>query len=86
MNNTASFSARLVGLLAKTTPQYQNEIRLFVAVGIFGGFTTFSAFSLDAITLIQRGEILQAATYILLSVILSLAGLMIGLYAMRVAL
>ena len=76
----------LVGVLAKTTLQYQNEIRLFVAVGIFGGFTTFSAFSLDAITLIERGDILQAATYILLSVILSLAGLMMGLYAMRVAL
>ncbi len=76
----------LVGLLAKTTPQYQSEIRLLVAVGIFGGFTTFSAFSLDTITLIERGEIVLAVTYILASVILSLIGLMMGLYAMRVAL
>jgi fluoride exporter len=76
----------LVGFLAKTTPQYQNEIRLFVAVGVFGGFTTFSAFSLDAITLIERGDFIQAATYILASVIFSLIGLMMGLYAMRVAL
>ena len=74
----------LVGVLARTTPQYQNEIRLFVAVGIFGGFTTFSSFSLDAIVLIERGEVLQAAVYIVGSVLLSLVGLWIGLTAVRV--
>ncbi|WP_055049157.1 fluoride efflux transporter CrcB [Devosia sp. A16] len=74
----------LVGVLAKTTPQYQNEIRLFVAVGIFGGFTTFSSFSLDAIVLIERGDILLAAVYIVGSVLLSLAGLWMGMLAMRV--
>jgi len=74
----------LVGILAKATPQYANEIRLFVAVGIFGGFTTFSSFSLDAFTLIERGEIVLALVYILGSVILSIAGLWLGLTAMRV--
>jgi CrcB protein len=74
----------LVGVLAKTTPQYQNEIHLFVAVGVFGGFTTFSSFSLDAISLIERGEIVLALAYILGSVIVSLAGLWLGLTAMRV--
>jgi CrcB protein len=74
----------LIGTLAKFTPQYQNEIRLFVAVGIFGGFTTFSSFSLDAITLIERGDILLAAVYIVGSVLLSLAGLWMGMLAMRV--
>ena len=74
----------LVGILAKTTPQYQNEIRLFVAVGVFGGFTTFSSFSLDAIALLERGEILQAAIYVVGSVLLALAGLWIGLTAVRV--
>ncbi|WP_423067881.1 fluoride efflux transporter CrcB [Devosia sp. CN2-171] len=74
----------LIGLLAKFTPQYQNEIRLFVAVGIFGGFTTFSSFSLDAIVLIERGDILQAGVYIVGSVLLSVAGLWMGLTAMRV--
>ena len=74
----------LIGVLAKTTPQYQNEIRLFVAVGIFGGFTTFSSFSLDAITLIERGDILLAGVYIVGSVLLSLAGLWMGMLAMRV--
>lgn len=76
----------LVGFLAKTTPQFQNEIRLFVAVGIFGGFTTFSSFSLDAITLIERGDFVLAAAYILGSVLLSLAGLWLGLQSMRVIL
>lgn len=74
----------LVGVLAKTTPQYQNEIRLFVAVGIFGGFTTFSSFSLDAITMIERGDVLLASVYIVGSVILSVAGLWMGMLAIRV--
>ncbi len=74
----------LVGFLARTTPQYQNEIRLFVAVGMFGGFTTFSSFSLDAITLIERGDYLLAALYIVGSVLFAIAGLMMGLWAMRV--
>ena len=74
----------LVGFLARTTPQFQDEIRLFVAVGIFGGFTTFSSFSLDAITLIERGDYMLAAFYIVGSVLLSVAGLMMGLWAMRV--
>ncbi|MDB5540068.1 MAG: fluoride efflux transporter CrcB [Devosia sp.] len=74
----------LVGVLAKATPQYQDEIRLFVAVGIFGGFTTFSSFSLDAIVMIERGDILLAGVYIVGSVLLSIAGLWMGLLAMRV--
>jgi CrcB protein len=76
----------LVGTLAKTTPQFANEIRLFVAVGIFGGFTTFSSFSLDAISMIERGDFVLATAYIVGSVLLSLAGLYVGLAAMRVAL
>ena len=74
----------LVGVLAKYTPNYQNEIRLFVAVGLFGGFTTFSSFSLDAIALIERGDVLLAGVYIVGSVLLSIAGLWMGMLAMRV--
>lgn len=76
----------LVGVLARTTPQFQNEIRLFVAVGMFGGFTTFSSFSLDAIAMLERGQFLLAGGYILGSVAFAIAGLWIGLLAMRVAL
>ncbi len=73
----------LIGILAKTTRQYQNEIRLFLAVGIFGGFTTFSSFSLDAFSLLERGDYLLAALYILGSVALGIAGLAMGLFAVR---
>ena len=76
----------LVGVLAKYTPQFQNEIRLCVAVGVFGGFTTFSSFSLDVITLAERGDLGLAAIYVVGSVILSVTGLWMGLLAMRVAL
>jgi CrcB protein len=74
----------LIGALAKSAPHYQDEIRLFVAVGMFGGFTTFSSFSLEAITLIERGDFMLASVYIVGSVLLSLAGLWIGLSAVRV--
>ena len=73
----------LIGVLARTTPEWQSEARLFVAVGMFGGFTTFSSFSLDAVTLIERGEGALAATYILLSVLVSIAALFAGLYLVR---
>lgn len=55
--------------------------RLFFVTGLLGGFTTFSAFSLDALTLWQRGEAGTAILYVGLSVILSLAAAWGG-YAM----
>jgi len=73
----------LIGILARTTPQMSNEIRLFVAIGILGGFTTFSSFSLDTITLIERGALTQAMLYIALSVVVCLAGLYLGLLVTR---
>ncbi|WP_375280203.1 fluoride efflux transporter CrcB [Pseudooctadecabacter sp.] len=55
----------------------------FLMTGVLGGFTTFSAFSLEAYTLFERGEIGQAALYVALSVILSLAALVAGVFIMR---
>ncbi|MCU0910471.1 MAG: fluoride efflux transporter CrcB [Rhodobacteraceae bacterium] len=55
----------------------------FVATGILGGFTTFSTFSLEAMTLYQRGEPALAALYVGLSVVLSIAGLALGLWVGR---
>jgi len=54
-----------------------------VMTGVLGGFTTFSAFSLDAFRLIEKGDIGQAAIYIALSVILSIAALIAGILIMR---
>ncbi|MFQ6553441.1 fluoride efflux transporter FluC [Aestuariibius insulae] len=55
----------------------------FVQTGLLGGFTTFSAFSLEAVTLYERGAIGQAALYVGLSVGLSIAGLFLGLVMAR---
>src|SRR3954471_9112113 len=57
--------------------------RLFLMTGILGGYTTFSAFSLDAALLYERGEIGLAVFYVLGSVVFSIAGLFAGLALMR---
>jgi len=57
--------------------------RLFVMTGILGGYTTFSAFSLDAGLLYERGELGLSAAYVLGSVVLSIAGLFAGLALVR---
>jgi len=59
------------------------DMRAFLTVGILGGFTTFSSFSLDAVLLIQRGDLGWAAVYVLGSVVLSLLGLVAGLHLVR---
>ena len=57
--------------------------RLFLMTGILGGYTTFSAFSLDAALLYERGEIGLALLYVLGSVVLAIAGLFAGLALVR---
>nr|WP_210312001.1 fluoride efflux transporter CrcB [Afipia massiliensis] len=57
--------------------------RLFIMTGILGGYTTFSAFSLDAVTLYERGEMGMALFYVVGSVVLSIAGLVAGLALVR---
>ncbi len=59
------------------------ELRLFAATGLLGGFTTFSAFSLDVAVLWERGEGLLAASYVLVSVCGAIAALFAGLYLVR---
>jgi len=59
------------------------EMRLFIATGILGGFTTFSAFSLDAAVLWERGAQGAAALYVSASVIGALAALFAGLWLAR---
>jgi CrcB protein len=56
---------------------------LFLTTGILGGFTTFSAFSLDAALLYERGQIAGAAIYVLASVALAIGALFAGLAIMR---
>jgi fluoride exporter len=75
----------LAGWLAlKTGESWTQSVRLFFATGILGGFTTFSAFSLEAVLLWERGASAAAAAYVLASVVLSIAGLLAGLLVVRV--
>ena len=60
-----------------------NELRALLTVGLLGGFTTFSAFSLDFATLIERGEAVIAAGYVAASVALALAGIFVGMHLVR---
>ncbi len=57
--------------------------RLFLTTGILGGFTTFSAFSLEAALLYERGELIGAAIYVVASVVLAILALFAGLAIVR---
>ena len=60
-----------------------NELRLLLMTGLLGGYTTFSAFSLDAILLIERGAYSAATGYILANVVGSILALLLGLMLAR---
>ena len=77
----------LMGLAAGGVAQsaLHPDTRLMLTTGVLGGFTTFSAFSLDAVGLWQRGETTQALAYVALSVALAIVGLVAGLAVTRLA-
>lgn len=77
----------LIGLLAGLFGALETgqNARLFLITGFLGGFTTFSAFSLDALTLWERGAAMQSGFYVLGSVILSLIAAALGLLLTRLA-
>ena len=72
----------LVGGLARLSVPGENW-RLFTAIGMLGGFTTFSSFALDTVNMIERGALLAALGYVLLSVAGAILGVFAGLAAMR---
>ncbi len=59
------------------------ELRLFLATGLLGGFTTFSAFSLEVANYVRSGDMTRAALYAFLSVALGLAALLLGMWLSR---
>jgi len=73
----------LMGWLMRTEPDNANTIRLFAGVGILGGFTTFSAFSLDAMRMLESKAFGPFFGYVSASVILSIAAVALGLFLMR---
>ena len=73
----------LAGWLAFRGGAHAESLRLFAAVGVLGGFTTFSAFSLETALMIERRQLAMAGGYVAASVILSIAALFIGLMVAR---
>jgi CrcB protein len=85
INVSGSFLMGIVtGYLAfKTHAAVSPNLRLLLTAGIIGGYTTFSTFSLDAISLWERGAALHALLYIVFSVMLGVSALLAGLSLMR---
>lgn len=80
------FGSFLMGLLVEALAlrfDGSPELRVFLATGILGGLTTFSAFSLDFVVLLQRGDHVAGALYLLGSVSISILALFAGLAAGR---
>lgn len=75
----------LAGWLARNGSGEGEQLRLLLGVGLLGGFTTFSAFSLEMVLMIERGQLLFASLYAVLSFALGISGLMAGLMVMRMA-
>lgn len=73
----------LAGWLARFASGGGEQLRLLLAVGVLGGFTTFSAFSLETVLMIERGEFTTAGLYVAASVAGAIVALMLGLSTMR---
>ncbi|MFJ6024461.1 fluoride efflux transporter CrcB [Brevundimonas sp. NPDC092305] len=73
----------LTGWLAFRGGAHAESIRLFAAVGVLGGFTTFSAFSLETALMIERRQLAMAGGYVAASVALSILALFVGLFLAR---
>jgi len=86
INITGSLVMGMVTAWFATKVGAAGHLRLFLATGVLGGYTTFSAFSLDAVLLWERHEHLLAALYVGGSVVGSLIGLAAGLWIVRTAL
>lgn len=76
----------LMGVLVEASALKFNiggELRAFLVVGLLGGFTTFSSFSLEVVLLLERHQTLAAGAYVLASVVLSVGALFAGMSVMR---
>jgi len=84
INITGSFLMGLwIGYMATLLPGKAKELHLLVAVGVLGGYTTFSTFSMESYMLIEKGTYGLAACYIGGSVVLSILALFLGLLIFR---
>ena len=82
-NIVGSFAMGLVIIWLAAREPHSPAMRAFLTVGLLGAFTTFSTFSLDVVTLYRDRTIYDAGAYLLASVVLSVAGLGLGLIVGR---
>lgn len=85
VNAIGSFAIGLLAALALERALVSPPVRLFLIVGVLGGFTTFSAFSLELFMLIDRHQGALAFTYAAVSVLAGLSAMFIGVILMRLA-
>jgi CrcB protein len=78
VNVAGCLAAGVLAGLVEKHDLFAADTRLFLFTGLLGGFTTFSAFGLDAIYLVRRGELMTAASYAGLSVIVGIAAVWLG--------
>ena len=79
VNCAGCLAAGVLAGLATKLDMFTPDARLFLFTGLLGGFTTFSAFGLETVTLLRRGEYVVAIAYALLSVVVGVAGLWLGM-------
>jgi len=72
-----------IGVVATMMPAKTKDLHLLIAVGFLGGFTTFSAFSMDAYMLMERGMTTQAFFYVFGSVMISVLALVAGMWLVK---
>jgi CrcB protein len=83
VNLLGSLLMGVVFVLIMEKARLSPEMRPLLMTGLLGGFTTFSTFSLEAVTLLNEGHFSAALIYILLSVILCITALYLGLWFTR---
>jgi CrcB protein len=83
INISGGFMMGLIVAGASSKFHLTPEMRAFLTVGILGGYTTFSTFSLDSVLLIERGAYAQAASYVIGSAVLSILALFAGMSLVR---
>jgi CrcB protein len=81
VNITGSLILGFLMRYALAAPTVSAEMRALLTTGFCGGYTTFSTFSYETLTLIEAGDYRRASLYAVLSVILSVAGAMLGVFA-----
>jgi CrcB protein len=79
VNISGAFLLGFIVTCALAIPSVSPEMRGFLTTGFCGGYTTFSSFTYDTMTLLEDGEVLRAAAYVTLSVAIALLGVWLGI-------